>query len=142
MSKLKAKLAAFMQGRYGPDRLYYYSIVGVIVLWILRAIFQVLHLRIFAELFNLVGLALLVFATYRVFSKNIYKRREENRRFSSFIGKVGGDKDIFKNRIKERKTHVYRKCPHCKATLRLPRDRGTHTVRCPKCSERFSLTIK
>ena len=46
-----------------------------------------------------------------------------------------------KAQFRDRKTHVYKKCPHCKATLRLPKKKGRHTVSCPKCRKRFETKI-
>ena len=40
-----------------------------------------------------------------------------------------------KNKFRDRKTHVYRKCPHCKAQIRLPKVKGEHKCACPKCGE-------
>ncbi len=141
-SRLRERFAAFMQGRYGPDRLYYWSIGAVLVIWVLRAVFLLLRLTLVAQILDFAAIVLIVLASYRVFSKNIYKRREENRRFSAVVSRAGEWFGLVRNRIKERKTNVYRKCPHCKAVLRLPRERGVHTVKCPKCSERFSLKIR
>ena len=35
-----------------------------------------------------------------------------------------------------------KKCVFCKKVLRLPRIKGSHTVRCPCCDRRFDMTIK
>ena len=141
-SRLRARFAAFMQGRYGPDRLYYWSIGAIIAIWVIRAVLLVFRLTLAARILDILAIVIIFLSSYRVFSKNIYKRREENRRFSSVLSRAGGAVGLARNRIRERKTNVYRKCPHCKAVLRLPRERGVHTVRCPKCSERFSLKIR
>lgn len=47
-----------------------------------------------------------------------------------------------KNKLRDRKTHVYRECTHCHAILRLPKQPGTHSVKCPRCNERFDVTVK
>lgn len=39
------------------------------------------------------------------------------------------------------KDHVYRTCPLCLANIRLPKKKGTHNVRCPKCSNLFEVKI-
>ncbi|MBO7400949.1 MAG: hypothetical protein J6U75_07055, partial [Clostridia bacterium] len=46
-----------------------------------------------------------------------------------------------KNSFKDRKTHVYMKCPTCKAQLRLQRIKGEHGVKCPKCGAEFRVKI-
>ena len=35
--------------------------------------------------------------------------------------------------------HIFRQCPYCSATLRLPRQKGKHTVKCPRCSKSFGV---
>ena len=69
---------------------------------------------------------------YRIFSRNIQKRRQENEKFCGFF-------KLIRNRFRDRKTHVYRKCPKCKAVLRLPKAKGKHTVVCPRCKNRFEV---
>ena len=74
-------------------------------------------------------------------SRNIVARSRENRRFLSI---KNGIKKFFwlrKQMWKDRKTHVYKKCPHCKSVLRLPRRKGDHGVTCPKCKKVFRVKI-
>ncbi|MGM9680894.1 MAG: hypothetical protein ACI3XR_05260 [Eubacteriales bacterium] len=39
------------------------------------------------------------------------------------------------------KDHVYRTCPMCLANIRLPKKKGEHRVRCPKCNNLFEVKI-
>ena len=120
-------------GMYGTDKLnkvltYVYfalvlvgTIVGLFVssLWFYLAYYAVIT-------------AMIVWIFFRIFSKNIEARRRENERFCNFW-------KLRKNKRRDRKTHVYKKCPACKAVLRLPRAKGKHTVVCPKCARRFDV---
>ena len=45
---------------------------------------------------------------------------------------------VQKERRKD-KEHIYRECPACGATLRLPRKQGKHTVLCPRCGNKFGV---
>lgn len=47
-----------------------------------------------------------------------------------------------KNKWRDRKTHVFRECTHCHAVLRLPKKSGSHTVKCPRCSEHFDVVVR
>ena len=47
---------------------------------------------------------------------------------------------IGKRKLTDRE-HVYKKCPHCRAQLRLPRKKGEHDVCCPRCKVTFSVKI-
>lgn len=127
-----------MMGRYGAVR-------GVDKLgWFLFAVSIVLTFignlcvsKIAVAVFNVLSFAAFVYFIFRFFSKNIYARQKENDRFMGVFGKVKGFFRLQKDRFKDRKTHVYKKCPHCKAVIRLPRKKGKNSVICPKCRERF-----
>ncbi len=47
---------------------------------------------------------------------------------------------LYKNIWRDRKTHKYYKCPHCKAVVRIskPGKGRTITVDCPKCGQGFT----
>lgn len=121
-----------MAGRYGVDQL------SRALLWAYLASAIV---AIFFEPFYFVTLALLVWIFFRMFSKNVSKRYAENQKYLRFTGRVTGWFRLQKKKFSERKTHRYRKCPHCKATLRLPNKKGRHTVCCPKCRKDFDVKI-
>ena len=128
-----------MYGRYGTDTLnrvllgIYLAVVLIywIGSWFIPSNAPLLGgvLRI-AYLLLIWGLMVTIFA--RMFSKNVARRRRENEKFCGFF-------KLWKNRIRDRKTHVYRKCPKCGAVLRLPRAKGKHNVVCPRCRERFEV---
>lgn len=134
----KEKLAAFMYGRYGIDELSCLLMILSVVLSVVRMFIPsvIAGLTIY-----LTDILLLVVAAYRMFSKNTVKRRRENEKFKSFFKPIKAFFSINFNRIKYRKTHVYRKCPHCKNMLRLPRVKGKHHAACPVCGESFEVNI-
>lgn len=128
-----------MQGRYGADRLHrvlswVYLAILIVSIFIARSV----DIKIYYAVL-LLGLAVLVFSFYRVFSKNIEKRRKENERWLTFENKIKKRFRILRDRWKFRKTHVFKKCPKCKAVLRLKRIKGTHSVTCPHCNETFKI---
>ncbi len=128
----------FWIGRNGPDRLCQITMWTALVLSVVD-----LFIRngIANLIIHLVTLGLIGYAVFRMLSRNIYKRQKENRAFLGFWKRIGGWFRLTKNRIKDRKTHVYQKCPSCKRVLRLPRIKGKHTVCCPCCSNRFDMTV-
>jgi len=134
MANFKEKLIRFMSGRYGVDQLGFALVILYCALTLMQ---NLLHW----PLFVILSLADSLWLCYRIFSRNIPARQRENMAFLKFWHPV---RDWFKlsfNRIRECRTHVYRKCPHCKAVLRLPRRHGEHTVCCPRCRERFSMHV-
>ena len=134
MGKLRMKLARMMYGRYGIDKIYHVLMLTAIVL-------MVVNFFVGSIWISIVELALLVWAMFRFFSKNIYKRQRENQAFTRFFGRIGSWFKLQKNRFCHRKTHVFRKCPFCKNQLRLPKQKGKHTVNCPCCHQKFETKI-
>ena len=132
--RFKEKLVRFMMGRYGTDQLNSFILVAVMI---------VILINVFVNSFvlTLVYLLLWGWSLFRSMSRNIYKRRLENETFLKLFKPVKNQFNLMKNKHRDRNTHVYRKCPKCKAVLRLPKKKGEHTVRCPKCGERFEVKI-
>ena len=122
-----------MYGRYGMDKLGNCMMIAYVVLLLVYTVLTFFITQVWFDLIVwLVSIALFITVFYRMFSRNIAKRRKENERFCGFF-------KLRKNKFKDRKTHVYRKCPQCKAVLRLPRAKGKHTVVCPRCKNRFTV---
>ena len=128
-----------MYGRNGSDTL------GKFLLWCYIAvvlIYSIVSLFIPSTATKVSGIltlvyvlltgALVVLIFHRIFSRNVLKRRQENQKFCGFF-------KLLRNRFRDRKTHVYRKCPKCHAVLRLPKAKGKHAVICPRCRERFQV---
>ncbi len=131
---LRQRVAQFMWGRNGPDALYNFSLIVCIVL-------VVINIFVGSIIISVLEYALFIWTIWRCFSRNAVKRRAENMRFLKIKGKVTKWFDLIKCRFRDRKTHVYRKCPHCKNNLRLPKKKGDHTVKCPVCRGSFDVHI-
>lgn len=127
-------LTRFMAGRYGVDSLYYFLLAVYIIL-------AVIDIFLKSAIISGIGLALYIYAIYRCLSRNVYKRQNENVKFLEIIEKPKKFVDLQKRKHRDRKTHVYRKCPSCKSNLRLPKRKGKHTVVCPCCKHRFEVRI-
>lgn len=133
----RERLWQFMQGRNGVDALYNFLIIVCFVLIILNFFLTGIPKLTVSVLY----LALIGWAFYRYMSKNLYKRRKENADFLRFAKRIASFFRLQRDRIRDRKTHVYRRCPKCKNVLRLPKKAGKHNVCCPCCSERFSVYV-
>lgn len=145
-----------MEGRYGLRGLSDNMQILLVAVYFLLAIVNVFaRSRIVGALEMLV----LIYTLFRVFSKNIPARENENRIVTAWGYKI---RDAFRFREanaqrrkeqraerkaqravqKERrkdKEHIYRECPECGATLRLPRKKGKHSVLCPRCGNKFGV---
>lgn len=134
MGNFKDKFARFMYGRYGADQLYYALLVFYFVLLIANIFIK-------SSVLGILMWAVLICIFFRVFSRDIYKRQLENKKFINIWSHAKAKGSLTTRRIKEIKTHRFRQCPHCKTTLRLPRRTGKHLVKCPRCLNNFSLRI-
>ena len=130
----RERFARFMMGRYGIDKLYYF-LIGVYFILIVISFF-VRHYILF-----ILESIVLFYSIYRVMSRNIYKRQQENEKFLKIINKPKKIAKLQKCKKRDRKTHVYKKCPSCRNNLRLPKEKGKHTVVCPCCKHRFDIKI-
>lgn len=136
----RARLARFFMGRNGPDALYYLAFALSLLAIFFGGIFAEkpwLRLTFSALYFVFFG-----YGMFRFFSRNIAKRRRENAVFLRAWRKLTLPFRRVFLRIRDRKTHIFRKCPACKCTLRLSRIPGEHTVRCPSCGNRFPVNVK
>lgn len=132
--RFKERIARFMYGRYGADELYRF-------LFILFYVLFVPNMFLRSYILSVLTLAVLVFATYRSFSRNIAARRAENEKYLALKRRFLGFFKLQKNKWRDRKTHAYRKCPYCKSVLRFPKKKGLHHARCPECSKNFDVKI-
>ena len=140
MSRFREKLYRFMSGRNGFDdfaKFLIYTALGITLANMIVSMF----LPTVAAVLSFVSYFLLIYAIFRILSRNIYARSAENRKYHEITGKIKAWFKLQANRVKDGKAFVYRKCPSCKKVLRLPRKRGSHTVKCPCCGNRFSVRV-
>ena len=130
----RERIARFMIGRYGVDRLYHFLLVLCFILIIV-------NLFVGSVIISLLETAILIYATFRVLSRNIYKRQRENLFFLKITEKPSAFFKLLKCKFRDRKTHVYKKCPACHAVLRLPRRKGKHNTICPRCNKQFKVHV-
>ena len=131
-ARTAARLRQFMYGRYGSDELTLF-LMGCALFLLLLSGFRALWFLYFF------GAGLLLYATFRSFSRNIPARRRERERYLGLIAKPRGFFKLQKNKFRDRKTHKYFRCAHCRAVLRVPRGKGTLDVTCPRCHK---ITVK
>ncbi len=130
MDKWKRKFENFMQGRNGVDELGQFLTLTSVIVLLLGAL-----VRNF--LLSLLACALLIYAYFRVFSKKLSKRQEENRTYLAEREHIRFKLQTKKLHLSMRKTHRYFKCKKCKKKLRVPRGKGKIEVTCPHCGEKF-----
>ena len=133
----RERIYRFMYGRNGTDAL----CKALFVVYLILIVFNLFLKQPWATVMSMLELALGAYIVFRILSRNIYKRQRENQWYQRQMGRVKGFFALQKNKWRDRKTHIYRKCKHCKKVLRLPRSKGKHTVKCPCCGERFDVSV-
>jgi len=135
MQRLKNSLRTLMVGRNGIDRL------SLSMLW-LGVTLLLLAAALSSAVLNILALAIYIVAILRIFSRNVAKRRAENKFCTDQITRISKGFAHRRNRLKNRKQYRYFKCPACKAWLRVPRGAGQVKVTCGKCGHQFSYIAK
>ena len=107
---MRDKFNKFMQGRYGVDDLSRFT-MGVALVLIILAMFANIFSRTVGSTLDILGVAAIVYAYIRIFSRNIQQRYAENQKFlqmtSKFRFRFNKEKDL----MKQRKTHHIYSCP-------------------------------
>ena len=124
-----------MQGRYGVDDLSRFT-MGVALVLIILAMFANIFSRTVGSTLDILGVAAIVYAYIRIFSRNIQQRYAENQKYLEWKHRFLGFFRIGARRVKD-KEHCYFKCPQCKQNVRVPKGKGTISIRCPKCQHEF-----
>ncbi len=139
--RFRDRIFRFFSGRYGMDELNKFLFWTYLALYIILFLVEIFIKHPLFMIFHIVLLALTVFLFFRMLSRNIYKRQCENRKFLTVRDGLFGWFRLQKNIFRDRKTHVYRKCPSCKAVLRLKKIKGKHRAACPRCAKSFDVRI-
>jgi hypothetical protein len=126
---MREKLQRFMWGRYGNDRFNQFLMASAMVLLILSLIIR--------GPFYMLAVAVMIYAYFRMFSKNIAKRSAENQWYLQKELKVKGFFQKKKRELQSRKQYHIYKCPNCKQKIRVPRGRGKIAITCRKCGNEF-----
>jgi ribosomal protein L37AE/L43A len=134
---VKEKIQQFFIGRNGFDDLSratsWLACGIVLVSWLFSKVLG----GVVSSVLWFLGLALIIYAYYRAFSKNVYKRTEENNKYLNARyaqkSKVAGSKE----RFAQRKEYKFFTCPSCHTMLRVPRGKGKIVLTCKKCGNRF-----
>ncbi|MDD6468269.1 MAG: hypothetical protein PUF50_08865 [Erysipelotrichaceae bacterium] len=131
MERFKMWLYRMMQGRYGAD------LLGTVLSYVgMGFAILALFFRDFGWVLSTIAWLLLIYALWRMMSKNIWKRYAENQKFVQWIQPLKRRWQLFQKQRKD-KEHRYFICPKCKQIVRVPKGRGKIEITCPKCKSRF-----
>ena len=129
--KIQEWLYRFMQGRNGVDNLGWAALLGALVV-------NILNMFLGSLLLSLLSTAMYVYSLFRMFSRKVAQRREENRRYVVWSVKWKQSAREFFQRVKNLPHYKFFRCPQCAVRLRLKRGCGMKNIHCPKCGHEFS----
>ena len=131
---MRDKLMRFMVGRNGNDQLnlFLYAVDAVLLIAATLVRGQVGRWMYAAVL------VLLGYIYFRMFSRNLTKRREENGKYLRVRYSIEAGLKIRKEKWVQRKDYKFFTCPSCKTTLRVPRGHGKIKIVCRKCGNSFT----
>lgn len=127
---MKEKMMNFMRGRYGIDQ--FGTFLAGFSLFLM-----LLNLFIKSSIITLIVFGLLIYLYFRMFSRNIVKRSDENTLYLKRTFKIRTRFQREKGYIRLRKTHHIYHCPSCRQKIKIPRGKGKISITCPKCSKEF-----
>ncbi len=128
--KFRDRFANWMSGRNGMDELARFE-SGLVLILLIISLFSRLGLL------YIVALAVMIHMYYRMFSRNVSKRYEENQKFLNLRYNSTVEWNKKKKHFAQRKTYCFFKCPQCKQEVRVPRGHGKICITCPRCRTEF-----
>lgn len=131
MKSIKEKISKFMYKRYGMDELNTFLIYCYIILIFINIVIESIFIKV-------IELIIIVIIIIRMFSKDIYKRNMENRKYCDLKRKILKPFKMVKN-----KEYIYKKCHYCKTILKFktPKKVGIKHSICPECKNRNTYLI-
>ena len=120
--RLRWKIQRFMQGRNGVDELNRFLLYLVLALYVLSVILR-------SGILYYISFVGLIYSLYRALSKKLYVRREENRKFVTWL-------ETTRIKMEQRKDYKIFKCKGCGRNIRVPRGKGKIEVTCPMCGRK------
>ncbi len=131
---MREKLARFRAGRNGNDQLNLF-LLGLDVVLLIVASFvrggagRAMYLLTFA---------LLGWTYFRMLSRNLARRRQENERYMHLQYRFMAAVKLRREKWTQRRDYKFFTCPSCKTTLRVPRGHGKIKIVCRKCGNTFT----
>lgn len=146
-SGIMAKISQFMYGRNGFDK---YTGFLLIISMLVNGVNSLIWARTPSVILSAVSTVIFAYALFRILSKNIIKRQEENSGFNRLLKALNIDGSFYKAKNKSKElslrarfagTHRFRRCRSCGELLRLSKKRGPREINCPKCGSRQKFRI-
>lgn len=123
----------FLYGRNGPDALSMAtSVLACILLVIAMLVGQTL-----SGILWMVALVCLGCSYFRIFSRNVLRRQQENARFLQWMKPLSSRYAKWIQRRRQKNLYCFFKCPQCATVLRVPKGKGRIRITCRCCGHIF-----
>ena len=122
LEKLRWQIQRFMQGRNGSDEFNRFLTYVLLVLYIISLFTK-------STLLYYIAFIGFIYVIYRMMSRNLYARREENRKFVTYL-------ETTRIKFDQRKDYKIFRCKGCGRNIRVPRGKGKIEVTCPMCGKK------
>jgi hypothetical protein len=127
---MQDKIRRFMMGRYGVDQLGKFMLGFAVITMLISVFFR-------NRIIEILPFLILVLCYFRIFSRNINQRYNENQKFLSVKNRfLGYFQNANSRRMQNKNYHIY-VCPTCKQKIRVPKGKGKICITCPKCRAEF-----
>lgn len=133
-NKIRNFFTHLMDGRNGLDELGRFMLIVFFILFFIELIFG----GVVGSVCYWLSLVDLILVYFRMFSRNLYQRTEENNKYLDLKGRLMGGRGGRGNRNQySDPNHKIYSCPQCGQKVRVPKGRGKVQIRCPKCGRQF-----
>ena len=97
------RLMQFMSGRYGPDETFYVIFIAAVILSVANIFIRFASVGLYIAI-QIIVYALIIFAVFRMFSRNTEQRRKENYWIREKLGFIKRKKDFHAQKKADRYT--------------------------------------
>ena len=132
LQRIGNALSRFMYGRNGVDRLTLTMVWTALVLDIINIFLREKVPLAYSIIGTVAGIITLL-ALFRMFSRNLEKRRAENAKFMEKVWWPISRRLAGKRQQRMDKELCYFTCPGCGAVCRVPKGKGRIVITCPRC---------
>lgn len=132
--RLSSALARFMYGRNGRDQLNDVLAFLYLAVYLLSVFLG--RVRVVGGVLSTLALVLAIMVLFRVFSKDLARRRAENAKFLRWWQPMKSRISGARQRRLD-KDHKYFTCRNCGTVCRVPAGKGKIEITCPKCGQKI-----
>ena len=126
------KVVEWLRGRQGPDDLAVFCVNVAVIIVVVNLFARVSWL-------GWIALAFVVYAMFRIQSKDLGSRSRENAAFLKALGPARPWVQNPRAAWAELRSYKHARCSSCHQRVRVPRGKGRLRVTCPKCGTKFEV---